>query len=143
MENKTLHFNLWPWWLCFMEGWSQATPFEIFDWLEKYPKLRIGLDYESFTFDEFSKCDKEVVELTQPIEEVTAHIETKDNYGYALLEDIPSLYGEPVDEYRTTDNDLHVQMPLFLLVSVIIPTKISLLKFLQNLAKLSPKRICL
>lgn len=36
---------------------------EIFKWMEKYPKLRIGLDYESFTFDEFSRCDPEVVEL--------------------------------------------------------------------------------
>ncbi len=35
----------------------------LFEWMKKYPKLRIGLDYESFTFDEFSKCDKEVVEL--------------------------------------------------------------------------------
>lgn len=50
-------------------------------------------------------------DLTQPIEEVTAHIETKENYEYALLEDIPSIYGEPVDEYRTEDNDFHVQMP--------------------------------
>ncbi len=50
-------------------------------------------------------------DLTQPIEEVTAHTETKDNYEYVLLEDIPSLYGEPVDEYRTTDYDFHVQMP--------------------------------
>lgn len=31
-------------------------------WLEKYPKLKIGLDYESFTFDEFSRCDPEIVE---------------------------------------------------------------------------------
>ncbi|MBQ4104239.1 MAG: hypothetical protein IJC90_07235 [Clostridia bacterium] len=247
---------------------------KIFDWLEKYPKLRIGLDYESFTFDEFSKCDKEVVDLikkllekypdrvglgattygqplsltindesnarqlsyavktnlhyfnktpdvyaisefalnnqtpqlisqcgykaallrshvmgygypktydsawgkwigkdgteipavptydkqgrgyncttvdnwilsrwpvdsdlysledfkemfkkyspllasryddlTQPIEEVTAEIEKHDDYEYALLEDVPSIYGEPVDEYCTTDNDFHVQMP--------------------------------
>lgn len=247
---------------------------KMFEWLEKYPKLRIGLDYESFTFDEFSKCDKEVVELiekllreypdrvglgattygqplsltindesnarqlsyavktnlqyfnktpdvyaisefalnnqtpqlialcgykaallrshvmgygypktydsawgkwigkdgteipavptydkqgrgyncttvdnwilsrwpidsdlysledfremfkkyspllasryddlTQPIEEVTAEIEKHEDYEYALLEDIPSIYGEPKDEYRTTDNDFHVQMP--------------------------------
>ncbi len=50
-------------------------------------------------------------DLTQPIEEVTAHIEAKDNFEYVLLEDIPSLYGEPEDEYATTDNDFHVQMP--------------------------------
>ena len=36
---------------------------KLFEWLEKYPTLKIGLDYESFTFDEFSKEDPEVVEL--------------------------------------------------------------------------------
>jgi len=50
-------------------------------------------------------------DLTQPIEEVVAHIENKDNYEYTLLEDISSLFGEPVDEYDTCDNDFHVQMP--------------------------------
>ncbi len=50
-------------------------------------------------------------DLTQPIEEITAHIETKDNYEYVLLEDIPSIFGIPHDEYKTTDNDFHVQMP--------------------------------
>lgn len=246
---------------------------ELFEWMEKYPKLRIGLDYESFTFDEFSKCDPEVVELatkliekyptrvglgattygqplsltiseesnarqltyairtnikyfgktpevyaisefalnnqtpqlikqcgykaaimrshvmgygytktfdspwgkwigkdktavpavptydkegrgfncttvdnwilsrwpqdtdislekfeemfadyspllasryddlTQEVQGVTEYIETKDNYEYVLLEDIPALYGEPVDILQTTDNDFHVQMP--------------------------------
>lgn len=33
---------------------------EIKKWLEEYPKLKIGLDYESFTFDEFERCDPEV-----------------------------------------------------------------------------------
>ncbi len=50
-------------------------------------------------------------DLTQPIEDVTAYIETKDNYEYVLLEDIPNLYGEPTDELVTDDNDFHVQMP--------------------------------
>ncbi len=50
-------------------------------------------------------------DLTQSIEPVTAHIETKDNYEYVLLEDIPSLYGEAKDVLATTDNDFHVQMP--------------------------------
>lgn len=35
----------------------------LFEWMEKFPELKIGLDYESFTFDEFSKEDPEVVEL--------------------------------------------------------------------------------
>ncbi len=50
-------------------------------------------------------------DLTQPIEEVIAYTQKKENYEYVLLEDIPSLYGEPVDKYDTTDNDFHVQMP--------------------------------
>ncbi len=50
-------------------------------------------------------------DLTQPIEELTEYIETKDNYEYVLLEDIPDLYGEASDELATTDNDFHVQMP--------------------------------
>ena len=50
-------------------------------------------------------------DLTQPIEDLTAYVETKDNYKYILLEDIPNLYGEPKDEYNTDDNDFHVQMP--------------------------------
>ncbi len=36
---------------------------QIYEWMEKYPKLKIGLDYESFTFDEFSRCDSEIVEM--------------------------------------------------------------------------------
>ncbi len=40
---------------------------ELFEWMEKYPKLRVGLDYESFTFDEFSECDPEVMELIRKL----------------------------------------------------------------------------
>ena len=36
---------------------------KIFEWMEKYPKLKIGLDYESFTFDEFSRCDPEIIDM--------------------------------------------------------------------------------
>lgn len=36
---------------------------DIAEWMEKYPTLKIGLDYESFTFDEFSRCDPEVNEM--------------------------------------------------------------------------------
>ncbi len=50
-------------------------------------------------------------DLTQNIEEVTKHIETKENCEYILLEDIPALYGQAKDELKTTDNDFHVQMP--------------------------------
>ncbi len=50
-------------------------------------------------------------DLTQEVKGVTEYIETKDDYEYVLLEDIPVLYGEPEDELKTTDNDFHIQMP--------------------------------
>ncbi|MBR3753634.1 MAG: hypothetical protein IKK49_00840 [Clostridia bacterium] len=50
-------------------------------------------------------------DLTQPIETLHAEIEHREDYEYILLEDIPKIYGEPVDELVTTDNDFHVQMP--------------------------------
>ncbi len=80
---------------------------------------RWPVDSELYSLEDFQEMFKKYSpllasrydDLTQPIEEVTKHIETNDNFEYVLLEDIPSLYGEPVDEYRTTDNDFHVQMP--------------------------------
>ena len=50
-------------------------------------------------------------DLTQHVQDITEYIETKDNYHYVLLEDIPELYGEAKEEIRTNDNDFHVQMP--------------------------------
>lgn len=50
-------------------------------------------------------------DLTQEVKGVTEYIETKENYEYVLLEDIPALFGEPKDELKTTDNDFHIQMP--------------------------------
>lgn len=50
-------------------------------------------------------------DLTQPIETITAYTQNKSNYEYILLEDIPKIYGEALDELKTTDNDFHVQMP--------------------------------
>ena len=80
---------------------------------------RWPVDSELYTLEDFEKMYEKYTpllasrydDLTQPIEENLAYIETKDNYEYALLEDIPGIYGEPVDEYRTCDNDFHVQMP--------------------------------
>lgn len=40
---------------------------DLFTWLEKYPKLRIGLDYESFTFDIFEEEDPEINELIKEL----------------------------------------------------------------------------
>lgn len=50
-------------------------------------------------------------DLTQDIKDVTEYIETKENYHYVLLEDLPELYGEATAEMKTNDNDFHVQMP--------------------------------
>ncbi len=80
---------------------------------------RWPVDSELYSLDDFKEMFKKYSpllasrydDLTQPIEQITAHIETREDYEYALLEDIPSIYGEPVDEYLTTDNDFHVQMP--------------------------------
>ncbi len=80
---------------------------------------RWPVDSELYSLEDFEKMYEKYSpllasrydDLTQPIEQVTAHIETKDNYEYLLLEDIPSVYGEAVDVYDTEDNDFHVQMP--------------------------------
>ncbi len=50
-------------------------------------------------------------DLTQEVKDITEYIETKDDYKYVLLEDLPELYGEAKEEIRTNDNDFHVQMP--------------------------------
>lgn len=50
-------------------------------------------------------------DLTQEVKDITEYIETKDDYKYVLLEDLPELYGEAKEEMRTNDNDFHVQMP--------------------------------
>lgn len=50
-------------------------------------------------------------DLTQEIEAITAYTQSKENYQYVLLEEIPEIYGKPTDELATTDNDFHVQMP--------------------------------
>jgi len=42
--------------------WLKPRLRDIERWLDKYPKLKIGLDYESFTFDEYTRCDPEIVE---------------------------------------------------------------------------------
>lgn len=41
----------------------------IFKWMEKYPKLKIGLDYEAFTFDEFERSEPETLELIKSLVE--------------------------------------------------------------------------
>lgn len=81
-----------------LSRWPQDTEIS----LEKFEEM-----FEKYSPLLASRYD----DLTQPIEDVTAYIETKDNYEYVLLEDIPALYGEANDELATDDNDFHVQMP--------------------------------
>ncbi len=82
--------------------------------LSRWSEGNAGYDLEDFEkiFEKYepllaSRYD----DLTQPIEELTAYTENKDNYRYVLLEELPELYGEAVDELKTEDNDFHVQMP--------------------------------
>ena len=72
--------------------------------------------YEPEDFEEKFKKYKPLLasrydDVCQPIERLTEYIESKDNYEYVLLEDIPEIYGEATDVLATTDNDFHVQMP--------------------------------
>ncbi len=82
--------------------------------LSRWSEGEAGYDLEDF--EEIFKDYEPLLasrydDLTQPIEKITDYIETKDNYKYVLLEDLPELYGEAVDELKTEDNDFHVQMP--------------------------------
>ncbi len=81
--------------------------------LSRWPRdTEISLEKFEEMFEKYSPLlASRYDDLTQPIEDVTAYIETKDNYEYVLLEDIPALYGEAKDELVTNDNDFHVQMP--------------------------------
>ncbi len=81
-----------------LSRWPQDTDIS----LEKYEEM-----FEKYSPLLASRYD----DLTQEVKGVTEYIETKDNYEYILLEDIPALYGEPTDILETNDNDFHVQMP--------------------------------
>ena len=81
--------------------------------LSRWPENQL---YSLEDFEEMFKKYSPVLasrydDLTQEIEELTAYTQNKDNYEYVLLEDIPALYGKAEDEFVTTDNDFHVQMP--------------------------------
>lgn len=69
---------------------------DIREWMEKYPRLRIGLDYESFTFDEFMREDPEVVTMIGE-----------------LLKDFPdriglgaTTYGQPLSLYISEESNI-------------------------------------
>ncbi|MBQ2694836.1 MAG: hypothetical protein IJF57_04705 [Clostridia bacterium] len=82
--------------------------------LSRWPTDSVLYSLEDFE-EKFSKYSPLLAsrydDLTQPVEPIFAYTETKDNYQYILLEEIPEIYGEAKDELRTTDNDFHVQMP--------------------------------
>ncbi len=72
--------------------------------------------YELEDFEQIFKKYKPLLasrydDVCQPIERLTEYVESKENYEYVLLEDIPELYGEATQVLATTDNDFHVQMP--------------------------------
>ncbi len=82
--------------------------------LSRWSEGNAGYDLEDF--EEIFKKYKPLLasrydDVCQPIERLTEYIESKDNYEYALLEDIPDIYGEATQVLETTDNDFHVQMP--------------------------------
>ncbi len=81
-----------------LSRWPHDTNISLEDFEEKFSKYSPLLA---------SRYD----DLTQEIEGIAKHTETKDNCEYILLEDIPEIYGQAEDELRTTDNDFYVQMP--------------------------------
>lgn len=66
------------------------------EWMKKYPKLRIGLDYESFTFDEFSRQDPEVVSLIGELLK-----EYPDRVGLGA-----TTYGQPLSLYISEESNI-------------------------------------
>ena len=69
---------------------------DIKEWMKKYPKLRIGLDYESFTFDEFSRQDPEVVRLIGELLK-----EYPDRVGLGA-----TTYGQPLSLYISEESNI-------------------------------------
>ncbi len=69
---------------------------ELFRLLEENPKLRIGLDYESFTFDEFMRCDPEVVDL---IKELLSKYPDRVGLG-------ATTYGQPLSLYISEESNV-------------------------------------
>ena len=69
---------------------------DIMLWMEKYPKLRIGLDYESFTFDEFSRQDPEVVMM---IGELLKKYPDRVGLG-------ATTYGQPLSLYISEESNI-------------------------------------
>ncbi|MBQ3537855.1 MAG: hypothetical protein IJA39_04665 [Clostridia bacterium] len=69
---------------------------DIKEWMKKYPKLRIGLDYESFTFDEFMRQDPEVVTMIGELLK-----EYPDRVGLGA-----TTYGQPLSLYISEESNI-------------------------------------
>ncbi len=69
---------------------------EIREWMEKYPRLRIGLDYESFTFDEFMREDPEVVTMIGELLK-----DYPDRIGLGA-----TTYGQPLSLYISEESNV-------------------------------------
>ena len=65
-------------------------------WMEKYPRLRIGLDYESFAFDEFNRCDPEVIDM---IRELLRKYPDRVGLG-------ATTYGQPLSLYISEESNI-------------------------------------
>lgn len=69
---------------------------DIREWMEKYPRLRIGLDYESFTFDEFMREDPEVVTMVGELLK-----DYPDRIGLGA-----TTYGQPLSLYISEESNV-------------------------------------
>ncbi len=69
---------------------------ELVEWMEKYPKLKIGLDYESFTFDEYSKTDPEIIELISYLLK-----KYPDRFGLGA-----TTYGQPLSLFVSEESNV-------------------------------------
>ncbi len=81
--------------------------------LSRWPRdLNYSLDDFRDMFSEYSPLlASRYDDLTQDIEDITRHIEEREDFQYVLLEDIPDLYGEAKHPLELGDNDFHSQMP--------------------------------
>lgn len=68
---------------------------KMLEWMEKYPKVKIGLDYESFAFDEFSKSDPEIIDLIKELLE-----KYPDRVGLGA-----TTYGQPLSLAITEESN--------------------------------------
>lgn len=78
--------------------WPRGSQYSLEDFQKKFDK------YEPLLA---SRYDDLTLRHEALVEDAVQH----DNWEFILLDDIPAIYGEAVDELRTTDNDFHGKMP--------------------------------